>query len=118
MTEEEVDRVTAAKAADSLLKINGVNASVVVFRAGDDVLVSARSNGTVNVQLLMEQLGGGGNHSSAGARIIMVRCVRSRQTQKMRFVVIRKMRTATINSLVIPISEYNRDFKNDGGFLQ
>ncbi|MBS5164530.1 MAG: DHH family phosphoesterase [Butyricicoccus pullicaecorum] len=70
VTEEEVDRVTAAKAADSLLKINGVNASVVVFRAGDDVLVSARSNGTVNVQLLMEQLGGGGNHSSAGAQIM------------------------------------------------
>ena len=62
--------MTAAKAADSLLKINGVNASVVVFRAGDDVLVSARSNGTVNVQLLMEQLGGGGNHSSAGAQIM------------------------------------------------
>lgn len=70
VTEEDVDRVTAAKAADSLLKINGVNASVVIFRAGDDVLVSARSNGTVNVQRLMEHLGGGGNHSSAGAQIM------------------------------------------------
>ena len=70
MTSDNVDRVTAAKAADSLLKINGVNASVVVFRAGDDVLVSARSNGTVNVQLIMEHLGGGGNHSSAGAQIM------------------------------------------------
>ncbi len=70
VTSDDVNRVTAAKAADSLLKINGVNASVVVFRAGDDVLVSARSNGTVNVQLIMEHLGGGGNHSSAGAQIM------------------------------------------------
>ncbi len=70
VTTDNVDRVTAAKAADSLLKINGVSASVVVFRCGDDVLVSARSNGTVNVQLIMEHLGGGGNHSSAGAQIM------------------------------------------------
>ena len=70
ITEDTVDRATAAKAADNLLKINGVNASVVVFRAGDDVLVSARSNGMVNVQLIMEYLGGGGNHSSAGAQIM------------------------------------------------
>lgn len=68
VTEHDVDRVTAAKAADSMLSINGVRASVVVFQCGDSVLISARSNGTVNVQLLMEPLGGGGNHSSAGAQ--------------------------------------------------
>ena len=68
VTQDEVDRATAAKAADNLLNINGVRASVVVFRNGDDVLISARSDGTVNVQLIMEYLGGGGNHSSAGAQ--------------------------------------------------
>lgn len=70
VTQDEVDRATAAKAADNLLNINGVRASVVVFRNGDDVLISARSDGTVNVQLIMEYLGGGGNHSSAGAQIM------------------------------------------------
>lgn len=70
VTQENVDRATAAKAADNLLGINGVAASVVVFQNGDDVLISARSNGTVNVQLIMEYLGGGGNHSSAGAQIM------------------------------------------------
>ena len=70
VTKDQVDRVTAAKAADSLLGINGVRSSIVVFPSGDDVLVSARSDGTVNVQLIMEYLGGGGNHSSAGAQIM------------------------------------------------
>ncbi len=70
VTKDQVDRVTAAKAADSLLGINGVRSSIVVFQSGDDVLVSARSDGTVNVQLIMEYLGGGGNHSSAGAQIM------------------------------------------------
>ena len=69
-TKDEVDRATAAKAADNLLNINGVRASVVVFPNGDDIIVSARSDGTVNVQLIMEYLGGGGNHSSAGAQIM------------------------------------------------
>ena len=68
VTAEDVDRVSASKAADNMLNINGVRASVVVFQCGESVIVSARSNGTVNVQLLMERLGGGGNHSSAGAQ--------------------------------------------------
>ena len=65
VTQDEVDRATAAKAADNLLNINGVRASVVVFRNGDDVLISARSDGTVNVQLIMEYLGGGGRSGRA-----------------------------------------------------
>ena len=70
-TEEEgVTRVDAAKAADSLLSIAGVNASIVAFRDGDGVTVSARSPGKVNVQILMEHLGGGGNNSSAGAQLM------------------------------------------------
>ena len=69
VTEEEVDRVAAAQAADELLSIIGTRASVVAFRNGNDMAVSARAAGQVNVQLLMERLGGGGNHSAAGAQL-------------------------------------------------
>ena len=66
---EEIDRVAAAQAADELLSIIGTRASVVAFRSGPDMAVSARSAGQVNVQLLMERLGGGGNHAAAGAQL-------------------------------------------------
>ena len=69
MTDEAVDRIAAARAADELLSIIGTRASVVAFRSGDDMAVSARSNGQVNVQILMERIGGGGNHSAAGAQL-------------------------------------------------
>ena len=69
VTDEEVDRVAAAQAADELLSIIGTRASVVAFRRGVDMVVSARASGQVNVQLLMERLGGGGNHSAAGAQL-------------------------------------------------
>ena len=69
VTDEEVDRIAAAQAADELLSIIGTRASVVAFRRGDDMVVSARGAGQVNVQLLMERLGGGGNHSAAGAQL-------------------------------------------------
>ena len=69
ITDEEVDRVAAAQAADELLSIIGTRASVVAFRSGNDMAVSARASGQVNVQLLMERLGGGGNHSAAGAQL-------------------------------------------------
>ncbi|WP_083210456.1 DHH family phosphoesterase [Fructilactobacillus lindneri] len=61
------DSVTAAKAVDSLLSIDGVEASFVVYRRMDgNVGISARSTGAINVQLIMEALGGGG-HLVAGA---------------------------------------------------
>lgn len=69
VTDEENDRVTAAKAADELLGIIGVQASVVAFRSGDDTVLSARSAGKINVQVLMEKLGGGGSQSAAGAQM-------------------------------------------------
>lgn len=69
ITGEEVDRIAAAQAADELLSIIGTRASVVAFRRGNDMAVSARAAGQVNVQLLMERLGGGGNHSAAGAQL-------------------------------------------------
>ena len=69
LTDQEIDRIAAAQAADELLSIIGTRASVVAFRSGADMAVSARASGQVNVQLLMERLGGGGNHSAAGAQL-------------------------------------------------
>ena len=56
-----VGRVIAAQAADELLKIVGIEASFVVTPSGTDVNLSARSMGDVNVQVILEKLGGGGN---------------------------------------------------------
>ena len=66
---EEDLRVTAAQAADDLLSISNVTASFVMYKQGDSVNISARSLGDVNVQLVMEQLGGGGHHTMAGAQL-------------------------------------------------
>ncbi|USS85948.1 DHH family phosphoesterase [Fructilactobacillus cliffordii] len=63
----QYDSVTAAKSVDSLLSVDGVEASFVVFRRYDgNVGISARSDGSINVQVIMEKLGGGG-HLGAGA---------------------------------------------------
>ena len=67
--EDGIDRVTAAMAADELLTLKGVQASFVLFRVGDGVQISARSMGEVNVQMVLEPLGGGGNSTVAGCRI-------------------------------------------------
>ncbi len=64
-----VDRVTAAQAADELLTLSGVCASFVLFPDGDRVILSARSLGQTNVQVILEELGGGGNAAVAGAQI-------------------------------------------------
>lgn len=60
-------RMIASQAADEMLNLNGVKASVVVFPEEGGVGFSARSLGTVNVQLIMEALGGGGHMTVAGA---------------------------------------------------
>ena len=64
-----VPRTLAAQAADELLNIEGFTASFVLFADGDQVFVSARSIGDTNVQVVLEQLGGGGNAATAGAQI-------------------------------------------------
>ncbi|MGE4548817.1 MAG: DHH family phosphoesterase [Intestinibacillus sp.] len=69
MSGVETSRAIAAQAADELLDIIGVRASIVAFPSGQDTIVSARSLGKVNVQIIMERLGGGGNLSSAGAQM-------------------------------------------------
>ena len=64
-----VSRILAAQAADELLNITGIKASFVLFPDGEKVVVSARSIGEANVQVILEALGGGGNASTAGAQI-------------------------------------------------
>lgn len=70
-TDEEIDsvRVIASQAADELLNINGITASFVIFTAGSQINISARSLGKVNVQLIMEKLGGGGHMTMAAAQL-------------------------------------------------
>ena len=68
-SDETHNRVVAAKAADELLNISGVDASVVIARDGKGgAFASARSIGEMNMQILMEKLGGGGNRSAAAAQ--------------------------------------------------
>jgi len=64
-----VGRVTAAQAADELLNIIGIHTSFVLFPDGDRVIISARSMGETNVQVILEKLGGGGNAATAGAQV-------------------------------------------------
>ena len=66
-----VGRVTAAQAADELLNISGIDASFVLFpdADGERVVISARSMGDTNVQVVLEKLGGGGNAATAGAQV-------------------------------------------------
>ena len=61
--------VVAAQAADEMLDIEGVEASFVLFQRREKTYISARSLGTINVQLIMEALGGGGHATNAGAQV-------------------------------------------------
>ena len=70
VAEEPVNREIAAQAADELINVSGVEASVVLFPTEDGgVDISARSIGEINVQLLLERMGGGGNKAAAGAQL-------------------------------------------------
>ena len=62
-------RVLAAQAADELLNISGINASFVLYPDEETVIISARSIGSANVQVILEALGGGGNAATAGAQV-------------------------------------------------
>lgn len=65
----ESPTIIAAQAANDLLNIIGVKASMVFTKFQDKVYISARSIDEVNVQLIMERLGGGGHLSIAGAQL-------------------------------------------------
>ena len=63
------DRVAAAREADKLLNVKGVHASFALIVVGEVVHISGRSDGSINVQLILERLGGGGRFDSAGAAL-------------------------------------------------
>jgi len=69
LSEDQQNRVIIAQAADELLNIAGIQASFVIAPYGSDTFISARSIGNINVQIIMEKLGGGGNQSTAGVQI-------------------------------------------------
>lgn len=63
-------QVIAAQVADSLLRIENVRMSIVVFQLTEDTVgISARSTGELNVQVIMEAFGGGGHQNVAGAQV-------------------------------------------------
>lgn len=62
-------RTITSQAADELLNIDGVKASFAMFDAGGTMNISARSLGDINVQLIMEKLGGGGHQTMAAAQL-------------------------------------------------
>ena len=61
--------ITGAQAANELLEIKGIKASVVLTDYNNTIYFSARSIDEVNVQVMMEKLGGGGNAATAGAQV-------------------------------------------------
>ncbi len=65
----ESPTIVCAQAANELLNINGIEASFVLTKYNDKIYVSARSISNVNVQLIMEKIGGGGHQSIAGAQL-------------------------------------------------
>ncbi|PZL72104.1 DHH family phosphoesterase [Enterococcus plantarum] len=68
--EKEYDSVTAAKTADTLLSMVGINAAFVITKRIDKQIgISARSDGSINVQLVMENLGGGGHFTNAAVQL-------------------------------------------------
>ena len=61
-------KVIAAQAADELLNIKGIVASFIILKNDEGLAISARSMGEVNVQVILETLGGGGHLAIAGAQ--------------------------------------------------
>jgi len=62
--------LTAAQTADELLNVYGIEASFVLCRSNNNIFISARSLDTINVQVIMEKLGGGGHQTVAGAQLV------------------------------------------------
>ncbi len=71
--------IIAAQAADELLSISGILASFVLCKVDDVVMISGRSMGDINVQAIMETIGGGGHLTFAGAQIAGVSIEEAKQ---------------------------------------
>ena len=63
-------RIIASKAADKMLTLRGIDAAFTLVKIGDQIHISGRSSGTINVQLILEKLHGGGHFDVAGAQVI------------------------------------------------
>ena len=72
-------RIVSAQAADELLGIENVKASFVMYKTGKTVSISARSLGDLNVQVIMEALGGGGHQTMAACQIENVSIAEARE---------------------------------------
>ncbi len=68
LVEEETPRATASQAADELINASDIKAAFVVYGEKGGSVISARSYGQVNVQMVLEKIGGGGGLTSAGAQ--------------------------------------------------
>jgi c-di-AMP phosphodiesterase-like protein len=66
---DESYRIIASKAADKMLTLRGVEAAFTLVRIGEQIHISGRSSGTINVQLILEKLKGGGHFDVAGAQV-------------------------------------------------
>ena len=68
--EKEYNSVIAAKTADTLLSMININGAFVITKRTDGLVgISARSSGTINVQVIMESLGGGGHFTNAATQL-------------------------------------------------
>lgn len=81
MSDDKYDdiRIVAPQAADEMLNIMGVDASFAIYEVNGVVNISARSLGLVNVQLIMESLGGGGHQNMAAAQLPEYGCEQARE---------------------------------------
>ena len=93
--EKEKDvSLLCAKAADELLTIGNVTASFVLGNTGEKICISGRSIGDINVQIILEKLGGGGHITLAGAQVEGMTMEEARQ------------------ELIIRINEYFTEIEN------
>ena len=67
---DETYRIIASKAADKMLTLKGIEAAFTLVKIGDQIHISGRSSGTINVQLILEKLHGGGHFDVAGAQVV------------------------------------------------
>ena len=63
-------RIIASKAADKMLTLQGIEAAFTLVKIGDQIHISGRSSGQINVQLILEKLHGGGHFDVAGAQVV------------------------------------------------
>lgn len=76
---DESTHIVAAQAADELLNVKGIIASFVIFHSGDGISISGRSLGGINVQVILEKLGGGGHLTIAGAQLVGVTAAEAKE---------------------------------------